>query len=37
MAMLHHWEDESETFNRKEIYERHLKEELWDIPVGANF
>lgn len=35
MAMLHHWEDEGETFNREEIYERHLKEELWDIPLGA--
>lgn len=35
MAMLHHWEDEKSTFNRKESYERHLKEELWDTPLGA--
>lgn len=35
MAMLHHWEDEEETFDREASYERHLKEELWDMPLGA--
>lgn len=37
MAMLHNWwaDEEEDTFDRKESYERHLKEELWDTPLGA--